>query len=65
MMVVDSVFSNQVTSIRGSAGSGKSLIALNTAWHFVEKKDYKLVIFVNPVPSLDTQELGFYTVGRL
>lgn len=60
IMAVDSIMNNQLTSLRGRAGSGKSLIALNTAWHFVEKKGYKLVIFVNPVPSLNAQELGFY-----
>jgi PhoH-like ATPase len=65
IMAVDSIFSNQITSIRGRAGSGKSLIALNTAWHLVEKQGYKLVIFVNPVPSLNAQELGFYKGDKL
>lgn len=60
MMAVDSVFSNQITSIRGRAGSGKSLIALNTAWRLVEEEGYKLIIFTNPVPSKDAQQLGFY-----
>lgn len=61
IMAVDSIFNNQITSIRGQAGSGKSLIALSTAWRLVEEEQYKLVIFVNPVPSRDAQELGFYT----
>ena len=65
IMAIDSIFNNQVTSIRGRAGSGKSLIALNTAWHLVEKHGYKLVIFVNPVPVLNAQELGFYKGDRL
>lgn len=65
IMAVDSIFNNQLTSLRGRAGSGKSLIALNTAWHLVEKKGYKLVIFVNPVPSKDAQEMGFYKGTRL
>jgi PhoH-like ATPase len=65
IMAVDSIFSNQITSIRGRAGSGKSLIALNTAWKLVEKEGYKLVIFVNPVPSLNAQELGFYKGDKL
>lgn len=60
MMAVDSVFSNDITSIRGRAGSGKSLIALNTAWRLVEEDGYKLVIFTNPVPSKDAQQLGWY-----
>ncbi|AYP68240.1 PhoH-like phosphate starvation-inducible [Bacillus phage vB_BcoS-136] len=65
IMAVDSIFNNQLTSLRGRAGSGKSLIALNTAWHLVERKGYKLVIFVNPVPSKDAQELGFYKGDKL
>jgi predicted ribonuclease YlaK len=65
IMAVDSIFNNQITSIRGRAGSGKSLIALNTAWKLVEKEGYKLVIFVNPVPSLNAQELGFYKGDKL
>lgn len=65
IMAVDSIFNNQLTSLRGRAGSGKSLIALNTAWHLVERKGYKLIIFVNPVPSKDAQELGFYKGDKL
>lgn len=65
IMAVDSIFNNQLTSLRGKAGSGKSLIALNTAWKLVEEKGYKLVIFVNPVPTLNSQELGFYKGDRL
>lgn len=65
IMTVDSILTNQITSIRGRAGSGKSLIALNTAWYLVEKEGYKLIIFCNPVPSLNSQELGFYKGDRL
>jgi PhoH-like ATPase len=65
IMAVDSILNNQMTSIRGRAGSGKSLIALNTAWYLVEKEGYKLIIFCNPVPSLNAQELGFYKGDRL
>lgn len=65
IMVVDSILSNQLTSVRGRPGSGKSLIALNTAWYLVEKEGYRLVIFCNPVPALNAQELGFYKGDRL
>lgn len=65
IMAVDSIQTNQLTQIRGRAGSGKSLITLNAAWYFVEKHDYKLVIFVNPTPLRDSQELGFYKGDRL
>lgn len=59
-IAVDSIRSNMLTVIRGRAGSGKTLIGLNTAWDLVEREGYKLYIFVNPVPSKDAQELGFY-----
>lgn len=65
IIALDSAMNNQITSLRGGAGSGKSLISLNVAWYFVEKFGYKLYIFVNPVPSLNAQELGFYTGDRL
>ncbi|MGV4321300.1 PhoH family protein [Bacillus mojavensis] len=65
IIAVDSILNNQLTSIRGRAGSGKSLIALNTAWNLVEKEGYKLVIFVNPVPTLNSQEMGFYKGDRI
>ena len=59
VMALDSIEHNQLTMIRGKAGSGKSLIALNTAWRLVEEKGYKLVIFFNPAPSKDAIEIGF------
>lgn len=65
IMAVDSILNNQLTSLRGRAGSGKSLIALSTAWHLVEKHGYKLVMFVNPTPALNAQELGFYKGTRI
>lgn len=66
MCAVDSVRSNDITQIKGGAGSGKSKIALETAYHLIEKGEYeRLVIFVNPTPSRDAQELGFYTGDRL
>lgn len=65
IMAIDSIRRNQLTCIRGRAGSGKSLITLNTAWQLVEKEGYKLVMFVNPTPLRDSQELGFYKGDRL
>lgn len=58
-MAIDSIEHNGVTVIKGKAGSGKTLLSLHTAWHLVEKEGYRLVIFTNPVPALDAQELGF------
>lgn len=70
MMAVDSILANQITQLRGRAGSGKSKIALETAWHLIEREGKsdgyeRLVIFVNPTPTRDSQELGFYKGGKL
>lgn len=59
-MAMDSLERNQVTMIRGKAGSGKTMIALNHAWNKVERRGARLVIFFNPSPSKDSQELGFF-----
>jgi predicted ribonuclease YlaK len=58
---IDSLSSNDVTLLRGKAGSGKSLIALNYAIHQLEKgKINKIVCFVNPVAVRNAQPIGFY-----
>jgi predicted ribonuclease YlaK len=65
IMAIDSILNNQLTSLRGKAGSGKSLLTLSTAWRLVEEEQYKLIMFVNPTPLRDSQELGFYKGDRL
>lgn len=59
---LDSLIHNQMTMIKGKAGSGKTLIALNYAWQQIEKGKYnKLIIFFNPVNAGKTSsKLGFY-----
>ena len=58
-MAIDSLRRNQVTMIRGSAGSGKTLISLSHAWKSVKKNEGRLVIFFNPAPSRDSVTMGF------
>lgn len=36
-----------------------TLIALSTAWNYVEKKDYRLLIFANTPKAKDSTELGY------
>lgn len=63
---IDSILNNQITQIRGRAGTGKSKIALETSWHLIERGEFeKLVVFVNPTPTRNAQELGFYSGDRL
>lgn len=66
MIAVDSIQSNQITQIRGRAGSGKSKIALETLWKMKEVGDLdRIVIFVNPTPTRGAQEMGFYKGDKL
>jgi len=58
---IDSLLTNDITLLRGKAGSGKSLVALNYALHQLEKgKASRLVCLVNPYPVKNAQEIGFY-----
>lgn len=58
--VLDSLENNQVTMIRGAAGSGKSLLALNYAIQQIERnKVDKLICFVNPIGTLNSAKLGY------
>lgn len=62
---LDSLYSNQVTMIRGGAGTGKSLMALSHAMNKIEKgKKDKLICFVNPVASKNSAKLGYYKGSR-
>lgn len=57
---LDSLFNNDMTMIKGKAGSGKSLIALSYAMNQIEKGKYdKLIVFANPVASKNAAKLGF------
>lgn len=62
---VDSILSNDITCLMGKAGSGKSLIALNTAWNLIERGKYdRLIVFTNPVKTRNAEALGFYKGTR-
>jgi predicted ribonuclease YlaK len=65
VLALDSMNNNQMTMIKGKAGSGKSLVTLNYAWQQIEKGKYdQLVIFSNPVASKNSAKLGFYPGTR-
>lgn len=56
----DSLQSNQLTVIRGRAGSGKSLIGLSYLFQELEKGHIeKIVMMVNPVATKDSCKFGF------
>jgi predicted ribonuclease YlaK len=62
---LDSLRNNTITMIKGKAGSGKSLIALNYAMREIEKGKFdRLICFVNPMASRNSAKLGFYPGTR-
>lgn len=65
-IAVDSVMSNKVTKISGKAGTGKSMITLESSWHLIERGEFdKLVVFANPTPTRNAVELGYYQGGKI
>jgi predicted ribonuclease YlaK len=64
-LVLDSLDNNQVTMVKGKAGSGKSLLSLNYAIHQIEQRKYdRLICFVNPMASRNSAKLGYYPGDR-
>lgn len=60
-MALDSLQSNQLTVLRGPAGSGKSWLGLTYLFYLLESgKIDKIYIFCNPVATRDSARLGFY-----
>ena len=61
----DSLTSNQITLARGPAGSGKSYISLAYLFSLLDKhKIDKIIIFCNPVATVNSAKLGFYPGSR-
>ena len=64
-LALDSLNSNQITVMRGPAGSGKSLAAMARLMSLLEKnKIDKIIIFCNTVPVRGAARLGFYPGSR-
>jgi predicted ribonuclease YlaK len=60
-VAIDSLSNNQMTMLEGSAGTGKTLIALNYSMQQLENgKVDKIIFFVNPAPTRNSVQLGFY-----
>lgn len=58
---IDSLVSNQLTVLRGKAGTGKSYLALGYLMTMLERgKIDKIIIFVNNVAVRGAAKLGFY-----
>lgn len=59
-IAIDCLRNNQMITVKGKAGSGKSLISLAYAMSMIESGKYsQLIVFSNPVNSRNSARLGF------
>lgn len=64
-LALDSLADNQITMLRGAAGSGKSYLAFGHMFSLLEKgKIDKIIIFCNTVATKGSAKLGFYPGSR-
>jgi predicted ribonuclease YlaK len=62
---LNSLFTNQVTMIKGKAGTGKSYLSLGFLFDQLEKEKIdKIIIFTNTQPTINSARLGFYPGTR-
>lgn len=64
-IALDSLMTNQITMLRGPAGSGKSYLAFGHMFSMLEEgKIDKIIIFCNTVATKGSAKLGFYPGSR-
>lgn len=62
---LNSMLTNQVTMIKGKAGTGKSYLSLGFLFSQLENyKIDKIIIFTNTQPTINSAKLGFYPGTR-
>ena len=64
-LVLDSFKNNQITLVKGPAGTGKSLLSL--AWLFKQLEEGridKIIIFCNTIATAGSAKLGYYPGSR-
>ena len=60
-MVLNSLSYNQVTMIKGAAGTGKSYLAIGyLMWLLEKRKIEKIIVFCNTVATANSAKLGYY-----
>lgn len=65
MFAADSLTNNQITMLRGPAGSGKTFLSLGYLFNQLERgRISKIIIFCNTVATKDSAKLGFYPGSR-
>lgn len=64
-IALDSLAHNQISMLRGPAGSGKSLLSFAHMFHLLEKgKISKIIVFCNTVATKGSAKLGYYPGTR-
>ena len=64
-LALDSLAHNQITMLRGSAGTGKSFLAFGHMFSLLEQgKIDKIIVFCNTVATKGSAKLGFYPGSR-
>lgn len=60
-MVLNSFSNNQITMVKGAAGTGKSYLALGyLMWLLEKRKIEKIIVFCNTVATANSAKLGYY-----
>lgn len=60
-MVLNSLSNNQLTMIKGSAGTGKSYLAVGyLMWLLEKRKIDKIIVFCNTIATANSAKLGYY-----
>lgn len=64
-IAMDSLKYNKITMLSGSAGTGKSYLALGYLFSLLEKREIdKIIIFCNTVATMGSAKLGYYPGSR-
>lgn len=64
-IAMDSLATNQITMLRGRAGTGKSLLSFGYMFNLLEQgKIEKIIIFCNTVATKGSAKLGYYPGSR-
>ena len=65
MLLADSLANNQITMVKGPAGSGKTYLSLGYLMSQLEShKIDKIIVFCNTVATKDSAKLGYYPGTR-
>lgn len=65
-LALNSFNTNQITMIKGAAGTGKSYLALGyLMWLLEKRKIDKIIMFANPTPTANSAKIGFLPGSQL